>query len=447
MSIEAHRYFFDAGNTLPIQRRLLALQKLRASIEDHEPEITAALFTDLGKCPFEAYAFEIAPVLHEIDYLIRHTKNLLRDEKVRSPLLLFPAKTVIRHDPFGLVLLLSPWNYPFHLFMLPLAGIIAGGNVVIGKTSRRSPETGIIIRTILAEVFPEEWVSVEDEVDLDAQYDYIFFTGGKDTGKMIAEKAAIHLTPVTLELGGKNACIVDETADISVAAKRIAWGKFANAGQTCIAPDYLLAHSSVRDELVRKLKEEIVTLYGSNPATNGDYGKIVTKEAYDRLVSFETPENLIFRAGEHDPTGRKIAPTILSAGMSDTIMQNEIFGPILPILTWDRKDELEQLIKKDPLALYIFSANKQFCKTLLDLHPSGGVCINDVMMQVANQNSPFGGVGTSGMGKYHGKDSLETFTRKRTVVIRKTRPDIALRYPPYKEKTLKLVKKWRKRLF
>jgi aldehyde dehydrogenase (NAD+) len=447
MSIEAHRYFFNTGNTLPIQRRLLALQKLRASIEAHEPEITAALFTDLGKCPFEAYAFEIAPVLHEIDYLIKHTKKFLKQDKVRSPLLIFPAKTVIRHDPFGLVLLLSPWNYPFNLFMLPLAGIIAGGNVIIGKTSRRSPETGKIIRTILAEVFPEEWVSVEDEVDLDAQYDYIFFTGGKDTGKMIAEKAAAHFTPVTLELGGKNACIVDETADIPVAVKRITWGKFANSGQTCIAPDYLLVHSSVRDELVRKLKEEIVTLYGNNPATNGDYGKIVTMDAYDRLVSFETPDNLIFRAGEHNPNGRKVAPTILSAGMSDTIMQNEIFGPILPVLTWDRKDELEQLIKKDPLALYIFSTNKTFCDTLLDHHPSGGACINDVMMQVANQNAPFGGVGTSGMGKYHETDSLETFTRKRTVVIRKTKPDPKIRYPPYTEKTLKLVKKWRKIMF
>ncbi len=447
MSIEAHRYFFEAGNTLPIQRRLLALQKLRASINAHEPEITAALFADLGKYPFEAYSFEIAPVLHEIDYLIKHTKKFLRENKIRSPLLLFPAKTVIRHDPFGLVLLLSPWNYPFHLFMLPLAGIIAGGNVIIGKTSRRSPETGKIIRTILAEVFPEEWVSVEDEIDLDAQYDYIFFTGGKETGKMIAEKAAVHLTPVTLELGRKNACIVDETADIAVAAKRIAWGKFANAGQTCIAPDYLLVHSSMRDDLVNKLKEEIISLYGSNPATNGDYGKIVTMDAYDRLVSFETPENLILRAGEHDPEGRKIAPTILSAGLSDKIMQNEIFGPILPILTWERTDELEQLIKKDPLALYIFSSNKTFSDHLIDHHPSGGVCINDVMMQVANQNAPFGGVGTSGMGEYHGKYSLETFTRKRTVVIRKTKPDRKLRYPPYTEKTLKLVKKWRKRLF
>ncbi|WP_319379113.1 aldehyde dehydrogenase family protein [uncultured Methanocorpusculum sp.] len=447
MSIESHRFFFDTGNTLPIHRRVLALQKLRTSIETHEPEITAALFSDLGKCPFEAYAFEIAPVLHEIDYLIKHTKKILKQEKVRSPLMIFPAKTVIRHDPFGLALLLSPWNYPFHLFMLPLAGIVAGGNVVIGKTSRRSPETGKIIRTILAEVFPEEWVSVEDEVDLDAHYDYIFFTGGKDTGKMIAEKAAAHLTPVTLELGGKNACIVDETADIPVAAKRIAWGKFANSGQTCIAPDYLLIHKSVRDQLVTKVKEEVVTLYGSNPATNGDYGKIVTKDAYDRLVSFETAENLIFRAGEHNPDGRKVAPTILSANLSDPVMQNEIFGPILPVLVWERKDELEQMIKKEPLALYIFSENETFRNHLIDHNPSGGVCINDVMMQVANQNAPFGGVGTSGMGKYHGKDSLETYTRKRTVVIKKTKPDPKIRYPPYTDKTLNMVKKWRKLLF
>ncbi|HKL97190.1 MAG TPA: aldehyde dehydrogenase family protein [Methanocorpusculum sp.] len=447
MSIEAHRYFFQAGNTLPIHRRILALKKLQASIYAHEDEITAALFADLGKCPFEAYAFEIAPVLHEIDYMLKHAKKFLKPEKVGSPLLLFPAKTYIRHDPFGLVLLLAPWNYPFHLFMLPLAGIIAGGNVVMGKTSRRSPETGKIIRTILAEVFPQEWVSVEDEVDLDAKYDYIFFTGGKETGKLIAEKAAVHLTPVTLELGGKNACIVDETANISVAAKRIVWGKFANAGQTCIAPDYLLVQNSIRDELVSKLKLEILNLYGDDPATNPDYGKIVTREAYDRLVSYETSENHIFRAGEHDPKEKKIAPTILSASLADDIMQEEVFGPILPILTWERRDELELQIIHNPLALYIFSSNKTFCDALLEDHRSGGVCINDVMMQVANQNAPFGGVGTSGMGKYHGKDSLETFTRKRTVVIRSTILDPALRYPPYTEKTLQLVKKWRKRLF
>ena len=269
---------------------------------------------------------------------------------------------------------------------------------------------------------------------------------------MIAEKAAAHLTPMTLELGGKNACIVDETADISVAAKRIAWGNFANSGQTCIAPDYLLAHSSVRDKLVSKLKKEIVTLYGSNPATNDDYGKIITMDAYDRLISFETAENFIFRAVEHNPDGRKVAPTILSADITDPVMQNEIFGPIIPVLAWERKDELEQLIKKEPLALYIFSENETFRNHLIDHHlidhhHLGGVCINDVMMQVANQNAPFGGVGTSGMGKYHGKDSLETYTRKRTVVIKKTKPDPKIRYPPYTDKTLNMVKKWRKLLF
>jgi len=447
MSIVAHRSFFESGNTLPIKRRLLALQNLRTSIEAHETDILAALKADLGKSPFEAYSFEIAPVLHEIDYLVKHTGKLLKLRKVKSPLILFPAKTIVRHEPYGLVLLLAPWNYPFHLFMLPLAGIIAGGNVVLGKTSLRSPETAKVIRTILGEVFPEEWVSVENEIDLAARYDYIFFTGGRETGRMIAGEAAKNLTPITLELGGKNACVIDWTADIPIAAKRIAWGKCANAGQTCIAPDYLLVHKTVKDKLVKKIGEEIINFYGNNPATNPDYGKIVTEEAYRRLVSYETTGNVLFKAGEHNPEERKIAPMILSAGLSDPVMQEEIFGPILPVISWDSIDELDRLIKKEPLALYIFSTNEKFSSTLTDLHPSGGVCINDVMMQVGNQNAPFGGVGTSGMGKYHGKDSLETFTRKRTVVIRKNKPDVALRYPPYTDKVLKMVKKWRKILF
>ncbi|MCK9313456.1 MAG: aldehyde dehydrogenase family protein [Methanocorpusculum sp.] len=447
MSIAAHRSFFESGNTLPIKRRLLALRNLRTSIEAHETDILAALKADLGKSSFEAYSFEIAPVLHEIDYLIKHAGKWLRPVKVKSPLLLFPAKTLVRHEPHGLVLLLSPWNYPFHLFMLPLAGMIAGGNVVIGKTSRRSPETAKVVRMILLEVFPEEWVSVTDEVDLTAHYDYIFFTGGRETGRMIAGEAAKNLTPITLELGGKNACVIDMTANIPIAAKRIAWGKCANAGQTCVAPDYLLVHKSVMNKLVKKIGGEIISFYGNNPATNPDYGKIVTEEAYRRLISYETAGNVLFKAGEHNPEERKIAPMILSANPEDPVMQEEIFGPILPVISWERFDELEELIKKEPLALYIFSSNENFCNTLTDLHPSGGVCINDVMMQVGNQNAPFGGVGMSGMGQYHGKDSLETFTRTRTVVIRKTKPDVALRYPPYSDKVLKMVKKWRKIIF
>ncbi|MDD4133451.1 MAG: aldehyde dehydrogenase family protein, partial [Methanocorpusculum sp.] len=297
------------------------------------------------------------------------------------------------------------------------------------------------------EVFPEEWVSVTDEVDLTAHYDYIFFTGGRETGRMIAGEAAKNLTPITLELGGKNACVIDMTANIPIAAKRIAWGKCANAGQTCVAPDYLLVHKSVMNKLVKKIGGEIISFYGNNPATNPDYGKIVTEEAYRRLISYETAGNVLFKAGEHNPEERKIAPMILSANPEDPVMQEEIFGPILPVISWERFDELEELIKKEPLALYIFSSNENFCNTLTDLHPSGGVCINDVMMQVGNQNAPFGGVGMSGMGQYHGKDSLETFTRKRTVVIRKTKPDVALRYPPYSDKVLKMVKKWRKIIF
>ena len=276
--------------------------------------------------------------------------------------------------------------------------------------------------------------SINDGGHLTARYDYIFHRR-KETGRMIAGEAAKNLTPVTLELGGKNACIVDKTADIPVAAKRIAWGKFANAGQTCVAPDYLLVQESVKDELVTKLSEEIKNFYGNDPAKNPDYGKIVTKDAYDRLVSFGTAENTLFKAGEHNPTGQKIAPMILSADPADPVMQNEIFGPVLPVITWDKFEELNALIKKEPLALYIFSGNRKFCDTLLDLHPSGGACINDVIMQAANVNAPFGGVGRAGWGSITERIPLTHSHGKRVRSLsRKTKTRHKLRYPPYRKK-------------
>lgn len=441
------RIFYRSGMTRPLDRRLLALKNLRTAIEKNEGAILAALHEDLGKSPFEAYATEVAPVLAEADAFIKHAKKWLRAEKVRSPLLMFPAKTKVVRDPHGVVLLLSPWNYPFHLFMVPFIGMIACGNVVLGKPSRRSPATTAVIKKIIESVFPSDWVRVETEVALDDFYDYIFFTGGIETGKLIAANAAKHLTPVTLELGGKNACVVDASADLTVASRRIAWAKCTNAGQTCVAPDYLLVQKQVKDELVEKIAAEIEAQYGKRPAFSDDFGKIVSRAEYDRLLSLETDGTILKKIGDDNSEGQKLAPVIMAAEDGDKAMQREVFGPILPVVTWETEEELNQKIQATPLALYIYSAREAFSASLMQNHPSGGVCINDSGIQVANGHAPFGGVGTSGRGQYHGRFSADTFTRKKTVVSRGTKPDIRLRYAPYTEKTFSLMKKWRGKIF
>lgn len=441
------RTYFASGATRSLSVRKAALAGLREAILRHEADILRALSVDLGKPAFEAYTFEIAPVLQEIDILEKNLGKWTRPQKVKTPLLLFSAKTEVRTEPYGLVFVIAPWNYPFHLLMMPIAGAVACGNVVAAKPSRRAPETMRIVRTILSEAFPELWVSVFSEVSLEEKYDYIFFTGGIETGRDVAAAAAQHLTPITLELGGKNPCIVDETANLEVTARRIVWGKCANAGQTCVAPDYLLVHDSVRDILVDKIAAEITAFYGENPTESHDYGKIVTAEEYDRLLSYCAPERILKQCGMHSPGDRRFAPVLLSATFGDPITHTEIFGPVLPVITWRTRADLDELISPTPLALYIFTADTVFAEQLLSRHPSGGACINDCLVQVANGNAPFGGVGTSGMGQYHARYSIDTFSHKRTIVTRKNSPDPALRYPPYTESALEKIRKYRRRLF
>ncbi|WP_338093899.1 aldehyde dehydrogenase family protein [Methanorbis furvi] len=447
MTLDEMRSYFAGGSTRPLASRKTALAHLRQAIERHEPEILRALEADLGRPAFEAYAFEIAPVLQEIATLEKNLGKWTKAEKVKTPLFLFSSTTEVRTVPHGLVLIIAPWNYPFLLLMQPLAAAVACGNVVAAKPSRRAPETFRIMKTILSEVFPDSWVSVFREVNLDDTYDYIFFTGSLATGKIIAEAAARNLTPVTLELGGKNPCIVDETANLDAAARRIAWGKCANAGQTCVAPDYLLVHDSIRDILVDKIAEEIEKFYGENPAMSPDYGKIITTESYNRLLGYCDPERILKQCGMHNPGDRRFTPVILSASFGDPITHEEIFGPILPVITWRTKSDLNELLLPTPLALYLFTSDMAFAEQMIARHPSGGVCINDVMIQAANGNAPFGGVGTSGMGCYHGKYSVDTFSRKQTVVHRKKSSDPALRYPPYTDSALQKIRKWHRRLF
>ena len=441
------RDYFASGATRPLPARKAALAALKAAILRHEDDILRALAADLGRPAFEAYTFEIAPVLQEIETLEKHLEAWTGPQKVKTPLLLFSAKTEIRTEPHGLVLIIAPWNYPFHLLMLPMAGAIACGNVVIAKPSRRAPETLRILQTILAEAVPAPWITVLPEISLNEPYDYIFFTGGIETGRKIAAAAAEHLTPVTLELGGKNPCIIDETANLDIAARRIAWGKCINAGQTCIAPDYLLVHDSVRDILVDKIATEITAFYGDNPSASHDYGKIITPEEYDRLLSYCEPGRILRQCGMHSPGDRRLAPVLLSATIGDPVTRTEIFGPVLPVITWRTRTDLDDLISQTPLALYIFTADTAFAEQLAARHPSGGVCINDCIIQIANASAPFGGVGTSGMGCYHARHSIDTFSRKKTIITRKNSPDPALRYPPYTPSALEKIRKHRRRLF
>lgn len=436
MTVEEMQTCFAAGATRPLPVRKAALAGLRDAILRHEPDILRALAADLGRPAFETYAFEIAPVLQEIETLEKNLREWTQPQKVLTLLLLFSGKTEVRTEPYGLVLAIAPWNCPFRPLMILVAGAVACGNFVAAKPSRRASETMRIIRTILAEAFPASWGSVFPEISLDETYDYIFFTGGIETCRKIAAAAAKHLTPVTLELGGKNPCVVDETENLHVAARRIAWGKCVNAGQTCVAPDYLLVHDSVRDILVDAIAAETAAFYGENPPSSPNYSKIITSEAYDLLLGYCAPERILKQCGMHSSGDRCLAPVLFSASFGDPVTHTEIFGLVLPVITWRTKTDLDELISPAPLALYLFTADTAFAEQLIARYPSGGVCINDCLVQVANGHATFSGVGTSGMGSYHARHTLETFSRKRTILTRKNSPDTSLCYPPYTESTL-----------
>ncbi len=440
---------FRRNHPYSVDERIIALERLQEAIHNREEEIAAALQHDLGKCMAESYMTEIGMVLKEISFTIRRLRRWAAPRRVITPLHLFPGRSWVMKEPYGVVLIMAPWNYPFLLSLSPFVGAIAAGNHVLLKPSNMAPATSQIIYRLIAECFPVEQAAVilggraENQQLLDEKFDYIFFTGGKQVGQLVAEKAARHLTPVTLELGGKSPCIVDESSDIRAAARRIAFGKALNAGQTCVAPDYVLAHSSIREKLMDEIAACWMEFYG-NALENPDWPRMIAPRHYVRAMGLLQGESIYF-GGMGD--GMRIAPTILDkATWASPVMQEEIFAPILPVLSYDRLDDalLQIASREKPLALYLFTRRSAVREKVLNTLSFGGGCINDTVMHLSSPRLPFGGVGESGMGRYHGKYSFDTFSHEKAILKKGRFPDFRFRYPPLTGKKLELVKKFLK---
>lgn len=439
-TLEKQKKFFNTGKTKSIRFRINRLMALRDAIIRHEDEILNALRLDLNKAPFEAYETEIGIVLGEINYTLKHMADWAKPKRVKTPILHFPSSSCLYTEPYGSVLIMSPWNYPFQLTMAPLAGSIAAGNCTFVKPSEYSFHTSEIIEKLLNECFPESYVAVvrggreANQSLLDEKFDYIFFTGSPAVGRVVMESASKHLTPVTLELGGKSPCIVDETADIRLAARRIVWGKFLNAGQTCVAPDYLLVHRNVKDRLIREMTVCIKKFYGNSPAANSDYPKIINRKHFDRLMGLMQSGEIV-TGGQADEAARKIAPTILDhVTWESAVMKEEIFGPLLPVMEFENLRDVLDMVNRHPkpLAFYYFTRDPRREACALRTVSFGGGCINDTIIHLSNPNLPFGGVGESGMGRYHGKGSFDTFSHQKSVIKKSNLLDIPFRYPPFK---------------
>ena len=443
MNIESilrmQRQFFDSRQTFDIDTRLQGLRRLREAILAHEEEINAALKEDLGKSASESYMCETGMTLAELSDQIRHLRRRARPRRRMSNLANFPSSARAVFEPYGVVLVMSPWNYPFMLCMEPVIGAIAAGNCCVVKPSAYSPATSAVIHTILSEVFPPEYVAVveggraENAALLEQRFDYIFFTGGVTVGRLVMEKAAVHLTPVTLELGGKSPCIVTADCDLKVAARRIVFGKFLNCGQTCVAPDYLLVDQSVKEPLLALIQKEIARQYGPDPLANPDYGKIINRKHFDRLCGLIDPAKVVC-GGQTQPDALRIAPTLLDhVQPGDAVMQEEIFGPLLPVLTYKSLDEAAQFIqsREKPLALYLFTRNRKAERLFAEYVSFGGGCVNDTILHLSVPSLGFGGVGRSGMGSYHGRKSFETFSHEKSILKKPFWPDLPLRYQPY----------------
>ncbi len=445
--VRQQREFFATGQTKPLQFRLEQLQRLKQAIIDRQEAILEAAKADLGRPAFEAY-FEIA-TLAELDKALKQLKRWLRPQKVRVGVDQFPGSAWIQPEPLGVVLIIGPWNYPFQLMMSPLVGAIAAGNCAILKPSEHAPHTSKVVADIIAAAFTSNYVAViEGEVEvsqrlLEEKFDHIFFTGGTEVGRIVMQAAAKSLTPVTLELGGKSPCIVDADVKLDVAARRIAWGKFINAGQTCIAPDYLLVDRRIKDNLIEQLKLTIATFFGETPSQSPDFARIVHQRHFDRLQGFLSCGDVAI-GGDSDRERRFIAPTVLdNVCWDDAVMQEEIFGPIVPVLAYDTLDEVIARINErpKPLALYVFSNSSMVQNKVLQSTSSGGVCINDTVMHVGVDELPFGGVGDSGIGVYHGKHSFDTFSHYKSVLKKGLWLDLKWRYAPYTEAGLKQIRR------
>lgn len=446
--MENHRLYYGTGETKNLDFRISKLRLLRDAIVRHEDEILEALKKDLNKAPFEAYETEVGFILSEIRFAIKNLRKWVRPKKVQTPLLHFPAASRIYPEPYGVVLIMSPWNYPFQLAMGPLIGAVAAGNCAVVKPSEYSFHTAEVIEKLLKEIFEERYVSVvrggrdANSSLLTQKFDYIFFTGSVNVGKVVMEAAARNVTPVTLELGGKSPCVVDETANIDLAAKRIVWGKFLNAGQTCVAPDYLLVHTKVKRQLIAGIEKYIKAFYGTKPETNDEYPGIINQKHYERLLRLLENEEITL-GGQHNDAARKLAPTVITNALwSSPVMQEEIFGPILPVLAFDSFDGAMALIdtRPKPLAFYLFTSSRERENQAMQNVSFGGGCINDTVIHLGSPYLLFGGVGESGMGQYHGKGSFDTFTHYKGVLKKSNRLDIPVRYPPYKDR-LGMLKK------
>ena len=443
----SQRAFFKTGKTLSLDFRIEQLKKLYAAVKKYEAEIADALNEDLGKSAYESYMCETGLALSEISYMIKHTKRFSKEKRVKTPLAQFASRSYKKPSPYGNVLIMSPWNYPFMLTIDPLADAISAGNTAVVKPSAYSPATSRIVEKIVSECFEPEYVAVvtggraENTELLNQKFDMVFFTGSQNVGREVLRRTAENLTPAVLELGGKSPCIVDSSAKIRLAAKRIVFGKFLNCGQTCVAPDYILCDSSVKEELTASLIDEISKQFGERPLENPDYGHIISDKHFERLSGLIEPEKVL-SGGETDSVRRKIEPTLVSASFDDLVMQEEIFGPILPILTYDDFGDVISILseKEKPLALYIFSENSAHIKEVTERLSFGGGCVNDVVIHLATSEMGFGGVGESGMGCYHGKAGFDAFSHTKSIVDKKTWMDLPMRYQPYRGFYGKLLK-------
>lgn len=441
--------FFNSGITCSVQWRKSRLKALYAAIVNYQEKLFDALKSDLNKSPTEAFSTEIGLVLEEISFALKHISKWSKPKSVPSALLNFPSRSKIYREPYGVVLILSPWNYPIQLALMPLVGAIAAGNCAVIKPSEESPASSKLLAEIIKSCFEPEFVNVvlgdktASESLLKEKFDYIFFTGSPTVGKIVMKAAAENLVPVTLELGGKSPCIVDETVDIQVSARRIVWGKCINAGQTCVAPDYLLVHKSVKEKLLAAMEKEICAFYTDSPENNSDYPRIINKRHFLRLCEYFNDGKIICGARANQQT-LQIAPTILDdVNIEAPVMQEEIFGPVLPVITFEKIDDVIKFVsdRPRPLALYFFSSDKKLQRRILKTLSFGGGCINDTILHLASPYMPFGGVGNSGMGSYHGKSSFETFSHKKSVLHKGFFADLRFRYPPYSGVVLKLLRK------
>jgi aldehyde dehydrogenase (NAD+) len=444
---EKQRAFFSSGATRDIRFRKESLKALRNSVKQHEGDIADALKADLNKPGFEAYATETGIVLYELRNLISNLEGWSKPRRVPTPLFAHPSASMIFPEPLGMVMIISPWNYPFQLPMVPLAGAVAAGNVVTIRQSRFSPATNEIIRKILSESFAEEHVAIIEcdlpvaESALKMKWDMIFFTGSTAVGRKIYEAAAKNLTPVVLELGGKSPVVVEADAVAGIAAKRIVWGKMINSGQTCISPDYLFVHEEIKEKLLARIVAEIKAMYGENPLDNPGYPRIISEKALNRLLCYLEGAKVLY-GGKYNRDRLSIEPTLIEASVNEPCMQEEIFGPILPVIIYN---DLGQVIKfinsrEKPLAAYLFSTSRKKQRRFISETSSGACLMNDVVMHIANKNLPFGGVGESGIGRYHGKESFRAFSNLKAVMKTNPRIDLPIKYPPFgmKEKILRL---------